>query len=162
MKSRTAFIAIFALLAIAAVAIAIFALGGDKPPAHALRPNDASLLVRGGQIYTERCAACHGAELKGQPNWRTRTEDGLLPAPPHDAGGHTWHHPDDVLFRITKFGVARGAGIADYRSAMPAYDGVLSDEDIVAVLSWIKSRWPESVRRMHDDLNARSLKKTDR
>ena len=135
---------------------------GRKLPAHALRPGDTQLLAVGEQIYIARCAFCHGARLEGQPDWRTRGPDGLLPAPPHDASGHTWHHPDEVLFRITKFGVAKAANLADYLSAMPVYEGVLSDEEIVAVLSWIKSRWPASVREKHDELNARSLREADR
>jgi hypothetical protein len=27
-----------------------------------------------------------------------RKPDGKLPAPPHDASGHTWHHADAQLF----------------------------------------------------------------
>ena len=42
----------------------------------------------------------------------------------------------------------------DYKSAMPAFEGVLSDEEIVAVLSWIKSKWPPAVRAKHDQINA--------
>lgn len=34
---------------------------------------------------------------------------------------------DDVLFRITKYGVATAANIPDYRSTMPAFEGVLTD-----------------------------------
>ncbi|MCC2634961.1 MAG: cytochrome c, partial [Ramlibacter sp.] len=37
---------------------------------------------------------------------------------------------------------------------MPAYEGVLSDAEIVAVLSYIKSQWPADIRRKHDELNA--------
>ena len=79
--------------------------------------------------------------------------DGLLPAPPHDASGHTWHHPDELLFRITKYGVARAAKLPNHASAMPAFEGVLSDTEIVAALSWIKSQWPPSVQSRHDALN---------
>jgi hypothetical protein len=32
----------------------------------------------------------------------------------------------------------------------------LSDEEIVAVLSHIKSTWPEDVRAVHDEVNARA------
>jgi mono/diheme cytochrome c family protein len=99
------------------------------------------------------CASCHGARLEGQPNWRERGADGLLPAPPHDASGHTWHHQDDVLFRITKYGVAKMANMKDYRSAMPAYEGVLTDAEIIAVLSWIKSQWPADIRTQQEQVN---------
>ena len=90
-----------------------------------------------------------------QPEWRTRGADGLLPAPPHDAGGHTWHPPpDETLFRVTKFGVARAANLSGYQFAMPVYEGVLSIDEIIAVLSFILSRWPASVRAEHDHCNA--------
>jgi mono/diheme cytochrome c family protein len=124
-----------------------------RPGAHSLRPDDAAVLAQGLQIYTTHCAACHGARLEGQPNWRERGADGRLPAPPHDASGHTWHHPDEVLVRITRDGVATVANMPDYVTSMPVYKGVLGDDDIVAVLSWIKSQWPPAIRAKHDQIN---------
>jgi mono/diheme cytochrome c family protein len=120
----------------------------------ALRPDDAAVVATGQRLYTRHCASCHGADLRGQPDWRQRGPDGLLPAPPHDASGHTWHHPDAVLFAITQRGVAQVAGMPDYRSAMPIYGGQLRDDEIVAVLSFIKSRWPADIRARHDEVNA--------
>jgi S-disulfanyl-L-cysteine oxidoreductase SoxD len=119
-----------------------------------LQPDNAATVALGRKVYDTHCAACHGAQLQGQPNWRERDATGRLPAPPHDRTGHTWHHPDEVLFRLTKHGVAKTANLKDYVSSMPAYDGVLSDAEIVAVLSYIKSRWPADIRRKHDELNA--------
>ena len=127
-------------------------------PAGSLRPGDARLLALGEQVYTRNCAACHGAQLQGQPNWQTRDAQGLLPAPPHDASGHTWHHTDAVLIRLTKFGVAASAGLKSYQTAMPIYDGVLSDEEIVAALSWIKAQWPLHIRAKHDGMNEAAAK----
>lgn len=121
---------------------------------HALRPDDPHVLRTGARIYAQNCAACHGPEGEGQPNWRDRGPDGLLPAPPHDPSGHTWHHPDEQLFAITKHGLAKLIGQPDYHTAMPAYDGVLSDDEIIAVLSWIKARWPAEIRQRHDEINA--------
>lgn len=118
-----------------------------------LRPDDTRLVAQGRQVYAARCAACHGQRLEGQPNWRSPGPDGRFPAPPHDASGHTWHHPDEMLFRITKYGVARAAKLPNHASAMPAFEGVLSDTEIVAALSWIKSQWPPSVQSRHDALN---------
>ena len=109
----------------------------------------------GETVYAAQCAACHGANLEGQPNWRERGPDGRLPAPPHDETGHTWHHPDALLFELTKEGPPKEMGNGEpYLSNMPAYEGVLSDEEIVTVLSYIKSRWPAEVRERHDALNA--------
>jgi S-disulfanyl-L-cysteine oxidoreductase SoxD len=36
---------------------------------------------------------------------------------------------------------------------MPAFETVLSDDDIIAVLSYIKSRWPDDMQNRHDKLN---------
>jgi S-disulfanyl-L-cysteine oxidoreductase SoxD len=118
-----------------------------------LRPDDKAVTALGQRIYALHCASCHGAKLQGQPDWRRRDAQDRLPAPPHDASGHTWHHPDDLLFRITKFGVAKAANLKDYASAMPAYEGTLSDDEIVAVLSWIKAQWPRDIRALHDQMN---------
>ena len=159
MTSRNRFVFLAAGLCL--VLIAVLALGVGNPfcakaGSHALRPEDAKVLARGKQVYAAQCAACHGAALEGQPQWRERGPNGLLPAPPHDASGHTWHHADEVLFRITKHGVAQAAGLKDYLSAMPIYEGVLSDDEIIAVLSWIKAQWPAPVRQRHDQINAQA------
>lgn len=138
-----------------AVAMAAALSACDRTPdsPNRLRPDDTAVLVQGKRVYDAHCAACHGAQLQGQPNWRMRDAAGRLPAPPHDASGHTWHHPDEVLFRITKFGVAKASNLKDYDSAMPAYEGVLTDDEIVAVLSFIKANWPAGIRAKHDEVN---------
>ncbi len=145
-----------ALVAVAWIAVDLWSGKAGKAGEGALQPDDAALLASGQQVYQAHCAACHGAKLEGQPQWRERGPTGLLPAPPHDESGHTWHHPDAVLFRITKFGVARAANLKDYTSAMPSYEGVLSDKEIVAVLSWIKAQWPAPIRHKHDLINAQA------
>lgn len=159
MASRRA--VIVALLAGAGAWLAGLALWGPDrtaPPAaaHALRSGDPAVVARGAVIYQQHCAACHGVQGEGQPNWRDTGPDGLLPAPPHDASGHTWHHPDEQLFALTRDGVAAVIGQPGYRSAMPAFAGTLSDGDIVAVLSWIKAQWPPEVRAHHDAVNAQA------
>lgn len=138
---------LFLLLAMLALAAC------DDRTGIVLRTGDAQVLAQGKAIYEARCASCHGAQLQGQPNWRERDASGRLPAPPHDASGHTWHHPDQVLFDIVKFGVARAANLPGYQAAMPAYEGTLSDAEIVAVLSWIKAQWPEAIRRQQDEVD---------
>jgi S-disulfanyl-L-cysteine oxidoreductase SoxD len=78
----------------------------------------------------------------------------LLPAPPHDASGHTWHHDDETLLNITKLGVAQVIGDTTYKTAMPAYADILSDSQIIASLSWIKAQWPQEARKNNDMVNA--------
>jgi len=156
MNTPTVVLALSAVLAaVIALAMRFDPFGADQAEAM-LRPDDPKVLAVGERIYSEQCASCHGDRLQGQPEWRTRGTDGLLPAPPHDAGGHTWHHPDEMLFRITKFGVASIVGDPGYKTSMPAYGGRLSDDEIIAVLSWIKAQWPAQVRQKHDQMNAQA------
>lgn len=145
------------VLLVTAATLYLKTAGWSGPPPDALRtlrPDDPQLLATGARLYAQTCAVCHGAKGEGQPNWRERGPDGLLPAPPHDPSGHTWHHPDAQLFAMTRDGIAKLIRDPSYRSAMPAYGGVLSDEEIVAVLSWIKAQWPPEIRRRHDEINA--------
>ena len=135
--------------------VAYVLLSQAAVPAKLLDPDDRQLVERGASIYSTRCASCHGVELEGQPDWKRRRANGRLPAPPHDESGHTHHHRDELLVRLTKYGPASVAG-GSYPSDMPAYAELLSDADIRAVMSYIKSRWPPAVRRRHDALNEQS------
>ena len=113
---------------------------------HELEDRD---FIIGQTVYAEQCASCHGVNLEGQPNWRTPSEDGILPAPPHDETGHTWHHDNQLLFDYTKLGgdgIFKARGITGVQSGMPAFDDVLGDDDIWNVLAYIRSTWPEEVQ----------------
>lgn len=107
--------------------------GTAAPPAPTLDPDR---LAQGESLYTQYCAECHGASLQGAANWKQRLPDGSLPPPPHDSSGHTWHHPDSLLVSI----IATGGDPAD-NSKMPAFEGKLLDEQIMAILEFIKSKW---------------------
>src|SRR5260221_7027512 len=82
---------------------------------------DPGLIALGKTVYSDHCASCHGANLEGQPNWKERLPNGRLPAPPHDASGHTFHHSDQQLFELTKNGPS--AALPGYASDMPGFKG---------------------------------------
>jgi mono/diheme cytochrome c family protein len=105
------------------------------------KPRDPAQIALGQKLYAQHCAACHGAKLEGQANWRQRLPNGRMPAPPHDESGHTWHHTDRVLFGVTKNGLVPPYAPQGYESDMPAFAGKLSDDEIRAVLAYIKSYW---------------------
>ena len=120
-----------------------------------LNTTDNSIIENGKLIYAQNCASCHGVNLEGQKNWMSRLPDGLMPAPPHDQTGHTWHHPDRYLFMVTKYGIEEFIG-EKYPNNMPAYKDILSDKEIIAVLSYIKSTWPTKIKEIHNKINSRS------
>jgi len=132
------------IVAVAVLCAAGFA-GWRFHASRAIDADDPAQVAQGKAVYDAHCARCHGAERQGEPDWRTRKPSGVLPAPPHDPSGHTWHHPDEQLFAITKHGMARFAP-PDYKSDMPAFVGILSDPEIRAVIAYIKSTWPEDIR----------------
>lgn len=145
------------VLAIAALAAAgLAALAAWRwlapPPLDAGSP---AVIAQGRAVYEQHCASCHGVQLEGQPGWQNRRADGRMPAPPHDASGHTWHHPNEVLRTIVRDGVQAYAP-PGYQSDMPAFGGVLTDAQIRMVLAYIESTWPPGVRAKHDEIERAS------
>jgi mono/diheme cytochrome c family protein len=142
------------IAALGVMAVSLFAAALSAWRETHVTPQDAEQVKLGLLLYEVHCASCHGAKLEGQPNWRERLPNGRMPAPPHDATGHTWHHPDAVLFGITKEGLVAGRyAPPKYQSDMPAFGAVLSDAQIHAVLAYIKSTWPERERQYQREVN---------
>ena len=120
-----------------------------------LKPNKPAVVSLGKQVYAQNCASCHGVALEGQANWRQRGDDGYMPAPPHDETEHTWQHPDTYLFLMTKYCIEKMIG-KTYPNNMSAYEDELTDKEIIAVLSSIKSTLPITVKQQRDQINAGS------
>ena len=132
--------------------LVVLALGGAllvqwlTPAGSKANPQNADQVAVGKQIYGQYCVACHQDRLQGQPDWQKRLPSGRMPAPPHDESGHTWHHPDQVLFGIIRNGLVPPYAPAGYDSDMPAFGSQLSDEQIWAVLAFLKSHWPPKIQ----------------
>ena len=108
-------------------------------------PNDPAP-PSGRTLFVTNCAGCHGAVGEGQPNWHVRNADGSLPAPPLNGDGHTWHHSDGLLYRIVRDGGAELA-VPGFKSVMPSFSETLSHQEIVAVLTYVKSLWTDKTSR---------------
>lgn len=132
-----------------AIAAAIFFLrSGASDDATAAVPQ--AELALGEAVYVKTCAACHGMDGQGQPGWQTNNRA----APPHDATGHTWRHPERSLFRFIKTGVLDDICKIDAGTTMPKFKDQLSDDQIRAVLAYIASRWPPQIKALNDAINA--------
>ncbi len=143
-KQRKRMILAFSAVGIVSLIIFVVLLLTDGSGSSTDLPMDV-VVAQGQQTYTTYCASCHGINLEGQPDWQQKNPDGSLRAPPHDETGHTWHHGDMALIESIKLGGARlpaNTGI----SAMPVYKDILTDQEITAVLAYIKSTWPNDIQ----------------
>lgn len=124
-RSAAAFVAI----------VAVAACTPDTPTHISLEGLEPEAVAHGERLYLQHCAVCHGRNLEGAPNWQTPNPDGSYPPPPHDASGHTWHHPDRVLLEIVRDGSPWP------QSRMPAFGHVLSDDDMLAIIEFFRAHW---------------------
>ena len=136
-----------------ALVLALCVAGSAALAEHDLAGRDQE---NGQRLYATHCASCHGTTLEGQADWQNPDETGVLPAPPHDESGHTWHHDTTLLFDYTRLGGAEALaamGVADFVSGMPSFAGTLSDTDILDILGYIWSTWPQHIQDIQSDRN---------
>lgn len=94
----------------------------------------------GEQVFRDNCQECHGVDARGVVReWQKRLPDGTLPAPPLNGTAHAWHHNDKVLlYTVNNGGIPLGG-------TMPPFKDVLSEEEKISVLAYIKNLWPEEL-----------------
>ncbi len=148
----------------AGVAVLVVGLAGFwllPPPGRTATATSAHLsgldpeqVARGREVYLQHCASCHGPNAEGTPNWTQPDTRGNLPPPPHDDSGHTWRHPDAQLADIIRNGM-RDPFNQTAELTMPPFTGVLSDEEIAAVIAYFKSLWSPEHRQYQDEQNRR-------
>ena len=102
-------------------------------------------IAEGADLYATSCQVCHG-DLRGQ---------GGSGAPPHNQNGHTWHHPDAQL---TDWVIKGKLGF----SRMPAFKNLLTDLEVDAILSYIKTSWTEDQRETQADVSVRYQEALDK
>ena len=105
----------------------------------------------GKSLYVTHCASCHGNNLQGQPNWSTKKDkDCHNLSPPLNGTGHTWHHSQDQLFNIIRYGFK--IYNENYDGKMQGNDK-LNDDDIWSILAYMKSVWPESIQKKYNTIS---------
>ena len=141
--------------AISGIVVAMaFVLGSTVSLAIDADPNNAVQVKLGSKVFTSQCAECHGSNVTGEPNWRVRSPTGELPSPPLNGTAHTWHHTDSLLFEVIKEGP--GAALPGYKTKMRPFTGKLTDDEIWAVIAYIKSKWPPNIRARNAELQQRT------
>lgn len=112
--------------------------------------SDLDQVKSGRAIYEQHCASCHGANAEGAPNWQERDAQGELPAPPHNAQGHTWRHSDADLYKMVSKGW-RDPFNKSKRLTMPAFGETLAPEQIRAVIDYLKTLWTPEERQFQSE-----------
>jgi len=110
------------LAGVVAVAFLLLSQGSRSDP---ILPATGETYAQGKAVYDSTCAACHGANGEGGVG-------AILNGSPES---HSWHHLDAQLIRIVKEGIPG--------SEMPPHAEHLTDEEIIAVLSYIKTWWSD-------------------
>lgn len=113
--------------------VAATALVASAFMAHDPTPNAAlAASVDGKAVYGSNCASCHQADGKGLANT----------FPPLAKNPHVTGDPKAVIHTLLagKAGKLTVAG-KTYDGAMPAWKGQLSNAEIAAVITYIRSSW---------------------
>ncbi|MBI4236620.1 MAG: cytochrome c [Chloroflexi bacterium] len=114
-----------------AAALLLAACGGPRA--------DPAPAEKGRALYTAICQACHGDAATGA--------GGVPPAPSHGVDGHTWHHADGQIVEIV-------LGKFNYPGrVMPSFAGQLSEEEVRAVLAYLKTNWLPEQRAFQEEVS---------
>ena len=113
-----------------------------------LRGMDPDVVAQGRALFKDNCAACHGSNAQGVvENWQEPDENGRYPAPPLNGSAHTWHHTAPSLVNTVRNGTVGIGG------SMPAWKDTLNDDQIVSIILWLTTLWPDPVFEAWIDLN---------
>jgi mono/diheme cytochrome c family protein len=155
------------LLLMFLLAAGVVALAGcqtsSEPPVVAVRPTDSPEraaiiaadpnLAAGERTYNLYCAHCHGYSGEGQlestvPNTR---QLGLHTVPPHDATGHTWEHPSQLLRQVILNGIPNP--LNHYQ--MGAFEGYVTNEQVEQLIAYMSLWWTDEQRAWQEQVTQR-------
>jgi len=119
-------------------------------------PAGSGNLDRGKAIYDNVCALCHNNDGKGKPNQA-----------PSFVGSEWVLGNPNRLVRIPLAGLSGPITIGgqEWNLSMPAMGAALPDEDLAAVLSYMRQAWgnkapeitPEQVKKIRGEVGGRAL-----
>jgi mono/diheme cytochrome c family protein len=107
----------------------------DPLPTSQARLVQPTVMENGRKIYDKQCALCHGADGKGHP-----------PAYPPLAGNQsiTMTSPVNSIRMVLNGGYAPGTKKNPRPHGMPPFSHILDDEEVAAVVTYIRVAWDNS------------------
>jgi mono/diheme cytochrome c family protein len=91
---------------------------------------DAAAASAGQTLYDANCASCHGATGQGDG-----AAAASLDPPPGDLRATAQEAGDDYIH----WRIAKGGNFAPFNSSMPAWEGILSDDEIWQLVTYINT-----------------------
>jgi len=108
---------------------------------------DPARIARGRELYGMACALCHGSDGAGNPDW----ESAVRPVSFADCA--TTAEPAEQWETIVK----KGGPVRGLSSVMPAFGEAFTDEEIAAVVAYLRTFCPRADAYPPGDLNFRRL-----
>ena len=105
-------------------------------------------IKKGKKLFEKRCAKCHGAKGDGQG----KSAKGLNPPVPSYLDGYLKGRQDGQLFWI----ISKGSPETDMEGFGPGTSYNVSEDDIWAVIAFIKSRWPVDILKRQESITRRT------
>jgi len=94
---------------------------------------------KGTVVFKNNCAVCHGEKAEKTINWKQQDANGFYPPPPLNGTAHAWHHSLKILRQSVRDGGTKIGG------KMPAFEKVLSAEEIDSAIAYFQSQWPNEL-----------------
>jgi mono/diheme cytochrome c family protein len=104
----------------------------SSPAATGAPASTAPVAAAGAKVFSTDCASCHQANGQGVPG-----------AFPPLAGSDIVNGPASRVIHIVKYGLTGPVTVAGktFNGQMPAWSPQISDSDIAAVITYIRSSW---------------------
>jgi mono/diheme cytochrome c family protein len=100
----------------------------------------------GRSIFRGNCSTCHGIDAVGQdahyPDGKW-LDSGVYLAPALNEKGRVWVYPPELIFQRIK------TGLLDETPIMPTFENKIDDQEIMLVIHYLYSLWPEDVQRRY-------------
>ena len=98
------------------------------------------MVERGARLDSQNCSSCHLQDGVGEPPIpRSIRRPDYFTAMPLNESSHAWHHGDEQLMQMILKGTTRS------RTRMPAWEGVLSGEQVRDLIAYMKSLWSDRI-----------------
>jgi mono/diheme cytochrome c family protein len=105
---------------------------GQKQPQAAAASSDQGIMKAGAQIFADECSGCHGGDGKGV--------SGLFPSL---SGTPVVQQADaaSLVHVVLRGAISAGTELAPTAAAMPAFAWVMNDDQVAAVVTYIRNSW---------------------